>query len=426
MNAAIVADAISKRYVLGKAKAFGVPSVGSRRGRAQREIWALRDVSFSIDPGIILGVIGRNGAGKTTLLKVLARITLPTSGRALVKGRTVSLLELGAGFQKESTGRDSIYLNAALHGIPADVVARRFDEIVSFAELGDHINTPLKRYSSGMYLRLAFAVAVHLEPNVLLADEVLAVGDLAFQERCLRRVEAQAAEEGMAVLFVSHDMGAIRRLCHQVAWIDHGHIIRFGDPDDVVSAYENATWDMLAVEAPSDRARSKDEHGEILDVSLRADSGDSIGAVRVDQDAYVEVVARVDRPARLRFVLAFAVQGAPAFRTAQPSEVEAEEPGLYVGRVRIPAHLLADTEYRIKAGLQVETASSRGNLVLEDALAFNVYDTDERQSARGTYAASLVGVVRPRLEWSVERVERPPGQFQRSSDALIPPRVEQA
>jgi hypothetical protein len=211
----------------------------------------------------------------------------------------------------------------------------------------------------------------------------------------------------MSVLFVSHDMAAIRRLCDQVAWLDHGQIVQFGDPDEVVSAYENAAWDMLAAEAPRDRARAHDEHGEILDVSLRSASGESIGAARVDEDVYVEIVARVDRPSRARFVLAFAVHGVSAFRTAQPEEVEVTIAGLHVGRVRIPAHLLSDTEYSVKAGLQLDTGSSRGNLVLEDALVFNVYDTNERESARGTYAASLPGVVRPRLDWTIDHVREP-------------------
>jgi lipopolysaccharide transport system ATP-binding protein len=400
-------EGISKRYVLGGGRTFGIPALTSLRRNRARELWALRDVSFGIKPGTILGVIGRNGAGKTTLLKILARITLPTAGRATVVGRTISLLELGAGFQRESTGRESVYLNAALHGIPSEVVRRRFDDIVAFAELEQHIDTPLKRYSSGMYLRLAFAVAVHLEPSVLLADEVLAVGDLAFQERCLRRVEAQALEDEMSVLFVSHDMAAIRRLCHQVVWLDRGSVVQFGEPDEVVSAYENTMWDMLAAEAPSDRARARDAHGEILAVSLLSGSGQSIGAARVDRETYVEVVARIDVPARVRFVLAFAVQGTSAFRTTQPAETVIDTPGLYAARVRIPPHLLADTTYSVKAGLQVETDASRGNLVLDDALVFNVYDADERNSARGDYTASLAGVVRPRLDWEIREARSP-------------------
>src|SRR5882724_1962350 len=196
--------------------------------RPAETIWALKDVSFEVMPGEVVGIIGRNGAGKSTLLKVLARITEPTTGRAELYGRVASLLEVGTGFHPELTGRENVYLNGAILGMSKAEIDRKFDEIVAFAELEKFLDTPVKRYSSGMYMRLAFAVASHLEPEILLVDEVLAVGDAAFQKKCLGKME-EVAKEGRTVLFVSHNMTAIRSLCRRVFWLDNGEIVETGE-----------------------------------------------------------------------------------------------------------------------------------------------------------------------------------------------------
>src|SRR5438046_3463094 len=187
-------------------------------GASEETIWALKDVSFDVQPGEVVGIIGRNGAGKSTLLKILSRITKPTSGRVEIRGRVASLLEVGTGFHSELTGRENVYLNGAILGMARREIDRKFDEIVAFAEVEKFIDTPVKRYSSGMYLRLAFAVAAHLEPEILVVDEVLAVGDAAFQKKCLGRI-GEVAQGGRTVLFVSHNMGAIRSLCTEVIWL---------------------------------------------------------------------------------------------------------------------------------------------------------------------------------------------------------------
>jgi lipopolysaccharide transport system ATP-binding protein len=206
---------------------------------ADNAIWALRDVSLEVAPGEVLGVIGHNGAGKSTLLKILSRITEPTEGRARVRGRVGSLLEVGTGFHPELTGRENIYLNGAILGMRRAEIARRFDEMVAFAEVERFIDTPVKRYSSGMYLRLAFAVAAHLEPEILLVDEVLAVGDAAFQKKCLGRM-SEVAREGRTVLFVSHNLPSIEKLCRRVVVIDGGRVIMQGDPVECIAAYLGA------------------------------------------------------------------------------------------------------------------------------------------------------------------------------------------
>ncbi|MDW8003074.1 MAG: ABC transporter ATP-binding protein, partial [Deltaproteobacteria bacterium] len=200
-------------------------------------IWALKDVSFEVKKGEVVGIIGRNGAGKTTLLKILSRITEPTEGRVEIKGRVGSLLEVGTGFHPELTGRENIYLSGAILGMKKAEIDRKFDEIVSFAELEKFIDTPVKRYSSGMYVRLAFAVAAHLEPEILLVDEVLAVGDAAFQKKCLGKM-GDVAKEGRTVLFVSHQMNSIRRLCKSCIWLDGGRVQMKDSVTKVVSAYE--------------------------------------------------------------------------------------------------------------------------------------------------------------------------------------------
>jgi lipopolysaccharide transport system ATP-binding protein len=203
---------------------------------AAEQFWALRDISFEVDQGEVVGVIGRNGAGKSTLLKILSRITEPTTGYAEIRGRVGSLLEVGTGFHPELSGRENIYLNGAILGMPRREIERKFDEIVAFAEVDKFIDTPVKHYSSGMYLRLAFGVAAHLEPEILVVDEVLAVGDAAFQKKCLGKM-GDVAKAGRTVIFVSHNMGAVSALCSRALLLDNGRIATVGDPQTVISTY---------------------------------------------------------------------------------------------------------------------------------------------------------------------------------------------
>jgi lipopolysaccharide transport system ATP-binding protein len=213
------------------------------RGDQVEEFWALRDVSFEVKRGKVLGIIGCNGAGKSTLLKILSRITEPTRGRVVLRGQVASLLEVGTGFHPELTGRENIYLNGALLGMTRAEIRRKFDEIVAFAEVEKFLNTPVKRYSSGMYVRLAFAVAAHLEPEIMIVDEVLAVGDAEFQEKCLGKMQGVASSEGRTVLFVSHNMAAVEQLCHAVLWLDQGGTRKIGSAGQVVQAYTRSARD---------------------------------------------------------------------------------------------------------------------------------------------------------------------------------------
>lgn len=255
---AIQVENLGKRYRIGQRERYyalrdiiarlprrAAAWVGGRLGRRVTGqnldyVWALKDVSFEVERGEVVGIIGRNGAGKTTLLKILSRITEPTEGCARLNGRVGSLLEVGTGFHPELTGRENIYLSGAILGMRRSEIARKFDEIVSFAQVEKFIDTPVKHYSSGMYMRLAFAVAAHLEPEILLVDEVLAVGDLEFQKKCLGKMEEVSRGGSRTVLFVSHQMNQIRRLCQRVIWLDGGRIVRSGPTHEVVSAYEAA------------------------------------------------------------------------------------------------------------------------------------------------------------------------------------------
>jgi lipopolysaccharide transport system ATP-binding protein len=249
VTAVIQAEGLGKRYRRGVQTSRGMlrdtltnflraPFAGLRRPKHE-SFWALEDVSLEVQEGEVWGLIGRNGAGKTTLLKILSRITRPTTGWAEIHGRVRSLLEVGTGFHNELTGRENAYLSGSILGMRKREIDRKFDEIVAFAEIEKFVDTPVKHYSSGMYVRLAFAVAAHLEPEILLVDEVLAVGDINFQKKCLGKM-GDVARQGRTVVLVSHQMNQIRRLCHRVVWVDGGHIRMTGVAHEVVSAYESA------------------------------------------------------------------------------------------------------------------------------------------------------------------------------------------
>jgi ABC-type polysaccharide/polyol phosphate transport system ATPase subunit len=268
MNAAVIQTAgLGKRYRRGVRASRGMlrdtlmdfardPLAVLRRA-SHESFWALEDVSLEVNKGEVLGLIGRNGAGKTTLLKILSRITRPTTGWAEIHGRVRSLLEVGTGFHSELTGRENAYLSGSILGMSKREINRKLDEIVAFAEIEKFIDTPVKHYSSGMYVRLAFAVAAHLEPEILLVDEVLAVGDINFQKKCLGRM-GDVAQQGRTVVLVSHQMNQMRRLCHRVVWMDGGHIRMTGSAHEVVSAYESAM-------ARGDRLPAEEDHSNQQD-----------------------------------------------------------------------------------------------------------------------------------------------------------------
>jgi lipopolysaccharide transport system ATP-binding protein len=281
-SAAIIAEALGKKYLLqhqqhgrqykalrdviaGKAKALVPGSRSQNQGPATEEFWALRDVSFQINHGDVVGIIGRNGAGKSTLLKLLSRITEPTTGKIRLRGRVASLLEVGTGFHPELTGRENIFLNGAILGMGKAEIARKFDDIVAFAEVEKFLDTPVKRYSSGMYVRLAFAVAAHLEPEILIVDEVLAVGDASFQKKCLGKMQ-DVSKGGRTVLFVSHNMGAIASLCKTGYWMQQGKLVKSGPARQIVDEYLTNNNEKLQTVVDLTGARRANDEGRRMKV----------------------------------------------------------------------------------------------------------------------------------------------------------------
>ena len=296
---AITVENLGKRYTLGHqlAKGDGMrhaiesairePLAWLRSSRQQKlqqvDFWALKDVSFQVSQGEVVGIIGRNGAGKSTLLKILSRITAPTRGRIRIDGRIASLLEVGTGFHEELTGRENIFLNGAILGMSRAEIVRKFDEIVEFSGIEAFLDTPVKRYSSGMYVRLAFAVAAHLEPEILIVDEVLAVGDTAFQKKCLGKMES-FVQSGRTVLFVSHNMEAIRTLCQRGIWLKNGGLHKDGRADEIVKDYFNDTSSELSFSCQNP------DYGLIVQkVVLKNDRGEESSQFRPGEDLIVEI-----------------------------------------------------------------------------------------------------------------------------------------
>jgi lipopolysaccharide transport system ATP-binding protein len=365
--AAITAEGLGKKYRLGTHiggygrltesiyDAVRRPFHRARHGRPQNgELWALRNVSLEVAEGEVLGVVGRNGAGKTTLLKILARVTEPTEGRAELRGRVGSLLEVGTGFHPELTGRENVYLNGAILGLRKVDIERSFDAIIDFSEVARFIDTPVKRYSSGMYLRLAFAVAAHLEPDILLVDEVLAVGDAAFQKKCLGKMSSVAGE-GRTVLFVSHNMQAVKSLCDRAVNIDGGRVVYEGLPDEVVESYLTAQDELSSEKVWADPAeRPGDEHCRLLAVRVLDEQGRTAGSLFSSDEIRVELevdVLALHSALCIGFDLTTA-DGVPVFRSYHTDVVEHERPTVKPGRnvlqCAIPGGLLNAGRYLVQ------------------------------------------------------------------------------
>jgi lipopolysaccharide transport system ATP-binding protein len=317
----------------------------------------LRDVSFEVKTGEVVGVIGRNGSGKSTLLKILSRITEPTEGYAEILGRMGSLLEVGTGFHPELTGRENILLNGAILGMSRKEVSRRFDEIIAFSEIGSFLDTPVKRYSSGMYVRLAFSVAAHLEPDILLVDEVLSVGDLQFQRKCLGRMR-DVAGAGRTVLFVSHTMDSVRKLCDRSILLAGGQIVKIGDTDSVIASYLESIAEPHAtsswVRGPGD---PWNQHKEFvpMELAVERDNGCSLSsAIGTSQRVWVKIAGEI-RELRPNLVVGFALydsNGTLLFESFQTDADECKWPRLKVGmnvlRTLLPTSLLNAGTYRVE------------------------------------------------------------------------------
>lgn len=403
-NPALRIENLTKAYRLGETRSLyqRIPTWlrGDFTGNTNY-FAALKDISLDINTGEVVGIIGRNGAGKSTLLKILSRITRPTSGRFMLYGRVGSLLEVGTGFHAELTGRENVYLNGLILGMRRDEIDRKFDEIVAFAGVEKFIDTPVKRYSSGMGVRLAFAVAAHLEPEILLIDEVLAVGDLSFQQKSIGKMQ-DVAGAGRTVLFVSHNMQAVSRLCTRTVLLDQGQIVFDGDTEEAIDQFTRLMFDDQVGTRIWDDDNAPGRDGvRLKSVELLDENGNPTVNARVNENHHLKIGYRTEKPdLSLRCSIAFMAQGVCAFVTVPPEETVHKVPDLYSITVQIPPNLLTETHY----SLNITILSSQGvkyRYVKEkDVLTFQVVDMMEGDSARGDYAERLAGVVRPMLQWS--------------------------
>jgi lipopolysaccharide transport system ATP-binding protein len=421
MSVAIEAHELSKRYRIGQMQAaYGTLRdslahtaarlAGRESESARQEIWALRDVSFAVREGEVLGVIGRNGAGKSTLLKILTRITTPTSGRAVIRGRVGSLLEVGTGFNPELTGRENVFLNGSILGMKRREIQRKLNEIIEFSGVEKFIDTPVKRYSSGMSVRLAFSVAAHLEPEIMLVDEVLAVGDAEFQQRCLGRME-DLSGEGRTVLFVSHNMQAINQLCDRAIWLEGGRIHEEGDPSDVVTHYLHSAFGSGSrISWPDDETAPGDDLARLLAVRAVNEDGETVDTVDVRQPVGIEISFRVLRegPPVFAKIKVHDRQGNIAFNAMDidPHSDLRSVPGRYVATAMIPANLLNEGQASVEAAVcTLHAPKLHPRAWMPDAVSFSVYDPGDGDSARGRFTGQLRGAVRPLLDWSIEQVD---------------------
>jgi len=428
MRPVITIESLSKKYRLGQTHTDllsekignrlrklagklgkGNPSDAQKTRPAENEIWALKDVNMEIHEGEVVGVIGRNGAGKSTLLKILSRITEPTSGRVTYEGRVGSLLEVGTGFHHELTGRENIYLNGAILGMTKTEINRKFDEIVSFSEIERFLDTPVKRYSSGMYVRLAFAVAAHLEPEILIVDEVLAVGDAAFQKKCLGKMQ-DVSSGGRTVLFVSHNMTAVKELCNRAIWLDGGCLVNSGKTDAIVTQYlhENAR-SIHEQEWPNRDTAPGNDKVRLRRASLAMEDGGGPISIRTPVQIEIEYWNALPGAELLVSLYLYNIDGTCVFNSDS-------SPCIYPSGVireicHIPGNLLNDGTYRV--AITIVKDRFHGIYRLEDLLVFDVQDVEREVHWYGKWD----GVVRPELDWTSEFIGQSrtdPGLAERS------------
>jgi lipopolysaccharide transport system ATP-binding protein len=410
----ICVENLSKKYIIGQQKqesytalrdviANGAESVRRKLlkpfekqlpQQTTEEFWALKDVSFEIKRGDRIGIIGRNGAGKSTLLKILSRITEPTSGRISIKGRVASLLEVGTGFHAELTGRENIFLNGAILGMSKVEIKKKFDEIVAFAEVEKFLDTPVKRYSSGMYVRLAFAVAAHLEPEVLIVDEVLAVGDAAFQKKCLGKME-DVGKEGRTVIFVSHTMSTITTLCHKAIWLSHGHVKMLGDAEQITSKYL-----MQGAKHSGEVIFKNDDSNQkfcFKRLALLNSAGDVTSAfdIREPIRIFLEYYAyQLLKNLEVSFRV-YNSSGIPIFSSNRSSSIASElTAGTHLSEIEIPSVFLVPGSYSIDIGAHIPNVE-----IFSHHQSVISFEIEETGSGMALYKGSSHGVVLVNFPW---------------------------
>lgn len=397
---------LGKRYILGagggeRYRALRDVIMNSVRGLWRRgdkkndpqELWALRDICFDVEKGETLGIVGRNGAGKTTLLKLLSQITEPTEGEIHLRGRIASLLEVGTGFHPELTGRENIFMNGSILGMSRAEIKKKFDEIVAFSEIEKFLDTPVKRYSNGMYVRLAFAVAAHLDPEILVIDEVLAVGDIKFQKKCIGKMET-LKESDRTLLFVSHNMSNVRNLCKKCVWLDNGRIKKIGDTDEVIEAYLSEGENFEAKKVWNDTNAPCRDGIKFKSITIMDASGKPTTNFTTSEPILLESVFELTEE------LGLANSGYEVYRRGlllfSAGDVDyCQQEGIRHGKgqhkivCKIPGNLLNHGEHSIDAFV----SSIKGTIRVKEVLSFRVFNDHPRE---------WYGEVRPKVEWKID------------------------
>jgi len=417
-NTAVSVTGLSKRYRLGTTHAqdcslAGALTRGLRRliggqpapPQTHDTLWALRDVSFEIKKGEVFGVIGTNGSGKSTLLKILSRVTEPTKGRALIHGRFCGLLEVGTGFHPELTGRDNVFMSGAILGMKRQEIARKFDEIVAFAEVEQFIDTPVKHYSSGMYVRLGFSVLAHMDPDILIVDEVLAVGDVRFQKKCMGKME-DVGQHGRTVILVSHDMPAITRMCSRAILLNKGEIVQAGPAHEVVNQYLHAGHIQPAVEWLDPTQAPGNDVARLRALRVRSEAGQVTDVIDIRKPMRVEIEYDILKPGQMvvaqfgfnteEDVIAFIVNDRDPVWYRRPRPV-----GRYISTAWIPGNFLSEGTMVVGGGIFSEDPWHE-HCDVPRAVGFRVVDPGTRDTARGDVTGRWEGVVRPLLRWTTE------------------------
>jgi lipopolysaccharide transport system ATP-binding protein len=417
---AVKVENLSKKYVIGaKDDRFlyeritnGFKSLFSRNGKKKEtEFWALRDINLEIKQGDVVGIIGKNGAGKSTLLKIISRITQPTTGRITIKGKVASILEVGTGMNRELTGRENIFINSAILGMKQAEIRKKFDEIVAFSGVEKFIDTPIKHYSSGMYVRLAFAIAAHLEPDILIIDEVLAVGDAEFQKKCLGKMDDVAKKQGRTVLFVSHSMPMIASLCKTVFMLHAGRLVASGEPSDVILEYYKMASSMGIT---NEMRNIGDDTVTLLDAYVKNHKGEIVTEVEIDEPITIGLRYRIRKNREIDENLFTypqlnfqTVMGQVAFVSMAPVKpTDNTSQGEYIAECVIPANLLNAQTYYVSLGMATCGKGVKVHFYLENVLMFNVREDLDKTLliTRNNFSGHMPGVVRPSLNWSTRGI----------------------
>lgn len=411
-------DSVSKRYRVREEDAAtrkGNPVLRKLRNLrgGVKDFWAVRDVSFEVERGEALGVIGHNGAGKSTMLKLFSGITAPTSGEIMINGRLAALIEVGSGFHPDLTGRENVFLSGSILGMRRREIAAKLDSIIDFAGVRQFIDTPVKRYSSGMYVRLGFAIAAHLDPDILLLDEVLAVGDADFQKKCFERI-ANLQKQGTTIVFISHDLTAVERLCDRALLMQRGRVIAEGTPRDVIVEYQHAGHDLAVKGARGSASREWDkEAGELPGNDIvrlrrartRTEDGETVGVIDIRRPVGIEVTYDVLRPGHVLIpnYHLFDEQGHYLFGVQDVSSEWLRRPrpaGRYTSTAWIPGNFLSEGNLSVAVNVSTHIPETVLHVSEHDAVSFRVVDKLEGGSARGDFIGEFPGLVRPLVDWT--------------------------